>query len=299
MIRSDLNFDNFYKERVARLQKLFADYLTDIPSLELKMALEYTLLNGGKRLRPMLVYAAGDLFGAPLDLLDGPACAVEMLHTYSLIHDDLPCMDNSDLRRGKASCHKSFSEGMAILAGDGLNTLAMQVITDYPASISKERRLQILSVLGKATGPFGMVAGQALDISVLSDTSISTDLLTDIYYLKTGALISACLETGRLASKDDDEVNQRALKTFGDRIGLAFQIQDDLLDIEMETKNLGKPQGLDSRNKKITYPQLFGVQKAYAKVETLYEEALEAINYFGSKAFYLRKLTNDMLKRTS
>lgn len=299
MSQSGFTVEQYFQDRVARLQKIIVEYLTDIPSLELKKAMEYTLLNGGKYLRPLLVYAAGDLFDAPLENLDVPACAVEMLHTYSLIHDDLPCMDNADLRRGKPSCHKMFGEGIAVLTGDGLNTLSMQVLADHPAPLSHGRRLQILNVISKAAGPFGMAAGQALDISVLGDSSVSTDLLINIYYLKTGALISACLEAGRLASKDDDEVNQQALKTFGDRIGLAFQIQDDLLDIETDTKLSGKPQGLDIKNKKLTYPKLFGVSAARLKVEELYEEALEAINFFGSKALHLRKLTSFMIKRNS
>lgn len=299
MEKTGLNFDVFYKECTLRLQKNLSHYLINIPSLELKTALEYTLLNGSQRLLPLLVYAAGDLFDASLDHLDAPACAVEMLYTYSFIHDDLPCMDNSDLRHGKPSCHKQFSEGIAVLTGDALNSLAIHVITEAPTRLSYERRVQMLHVLSKATGPFGMVSGQALDISVLGNQSVSNDLLMEIYRLKTGAIISACLEVGRLASKDDDEVNQKALETFGDRLGLAFQIRDDILDIEGHPTSLGKPQGLDIKNKKTTYPQLDGVQKAHIRVDSLYEEALEAINYFGSKAFYLRKLATAMLKQTA
>ncbi len=280
-----------------RLEGLFAPYFRDIPSLELKMAMEYTLMNGGKRLRPLLIYATGCIFNAPFDNLDIPASSVELIHTYSLIHDDLPCMDNSDLRRGKPSCHKVYGEGMAVLTGDALHTLAMQIIATHKAPLSAEKRVQMMSVLSKACGPYGMAAGQALDIIVMNNADVSIELLNDIYRLKTGALFSACIELGRLASNDEDEINKAALKTFGDAIGLAFQIQDDILDMEVETADLGKPAGIDSINNKITYPRLVGIEKAKEQVDTLYQEALTAINYLGSKASVLRDLTSHMLQR--
>src|ERR1700678_192902 len=178
-------------------------------------------------------------------------------------------MDNADLRRGKPSCHKVYGEGMAILTGDALHTLAMQMLASHPAPLKAEKRTQMMAALSKACGPFGMAAGQALDITVMNDDSISIELLTDIYRLKTGALFSACIELGRLASKDDDEINQRALKEFGDYIGLAFQIQDDILDVEGETALLGKTQGIDLIKNKVTYPKLAGLYKAKDKVQSL------------------------------
>lgn len=282
---------------VNRLEILFASHLKDIPSLELKTAMEYTLYNGGKRLRPLLIYATGFIFDAKLENLDIPAGSVELIHTYSLIHDDLPCMDNADMRRGKETCHKIYGEGLAVLAGDALHTLAMQIMSSHPASLNPEVRLQMMKVLSHACGPYGMAAGQALDITVMNDETISVDLLVDIYRLKTGALFAACIELGRLSSRDDDEINQQALQEFGHAIGLAFQIQDDILDMEATTDILGKTQGLDSKNKKVTYPKLVGLQAAKDKVQSLYQEALEAINYLGHKAQLLRELTGHMLQR--
>lgn len=280
-----------------RLEKIFTCYLSNILSAELKSSMEYTLFNGGKHIRPMLVYATGAIFHTPWEHLDVPAAAVELIHTYSLIHDDLPCMDNADLRRGKATCHKIYGEGMAVLTGDALHTLVMQIIAAHPAGLSPEQRVKIMQTLSKACGPFGMAAGQALDITTMNDRTLSTELLLDIYRLKTGALFSASIELGWHASSDRDECNQQALKRFGDCIGLAFQIQDDILDIEAETAQLGKQQGIDVKNNKITYPHLHGIDQAKEKVQALYLEALETINYLGNKAHLLRALTSKMIER--
>ncbi len=280
-----------------RLNQLYTGYLDNTPSLELKNAMEYSLLNGGKRLRPLLIYATGSVFKAPLENLDTAAAAVELIHTYSLIHDDLPGMDDAAMRRGRPACHKAFSEGMAILAGDALHTFAMQIMASHPAPIKPERRLQMMTSLSQACGPFGMAAGQALDLTVMLDDSISSRVLEDIYRLKTGALLTTSIELGWLASKDDDEANQRAMRDFGSHIGLAFQIQDDILDIEASSSEIGKPSGLDSKNNKFTYPKLHGVDVAKQKVETLYEEALQAIDYLGKDAHILRELAQRMLKR--
>jgi len=281
----------------ARLGALFSTYLQNIPALDLKHAMEHSLLNGGKRLRPLLIYAAGHIFTAPLPNLDIPAAAVELIHTYSLIHDDLPCMDNADLRRGKPTCHKLYGDAMAVLAGDALHTLTMQIISSHSAQLKAEKRVQMMSVLSKACGPYGMAAGQAMDITLLSSDKLSTELLENIYKLKTGALFKACLELGWLASDDDDEFNQKALETFGSCIGLAFQIQDDILDEETSTDELGKEQGIDSKNNKTTYPKLLGMENAKDRVQSLYQQALESINYLGHRAQLLRDISKLMLER--
>lgn len=283
----------------AEIKKIFSQYLGDIPSVELKSAMEYTLFSGGKHLRPLLIYAAGHIFNAPLENLNIPASSVEIVHTYSLIHDDLPAMDNADIRRGKLTCHKVYTEGMAVLTGDALHTLAMQIIASHPAPLNAERRMQMIQVLTNACGPYGMAGGQALDITMMSGATISSDLLLDIYRLKTGALFGACIELGRLASDDDDELNKHALKKFGDYMGLAFQIQDDILDIEASTATLGKPQGIDAKNNKITYPKLYGLDAAKEKVSSLYQDALESINYLGNSAHLLRELTGTLLNRNN
>jgi farnesyl diphosphate synthase len=280
-----------------RLDQLYLNYLEDAPSLELKNAMEYSLLNGGKRLRPQLIYAAGSAFNAPIEAMDTAAAAVELIHTYSLIHDDLPCMDDAAMRRGRPACHKAFGEGMAVLAGDALLTFAMQIIASHPAQLKADRRLQMMNILSRACGPFGMAAGQALDLTVMSDDSMSTRVLEDIYRLKTGALLTACIEMGWLASGDDGEQNLHAMHDFGRHLGLAFQIQDDILDIEMETSDLGKPKGQDQKHHKFTYPKLHGIDAAKEKVEKLYEDALLAINYLGEDARLLRELAGTMLRR--
>lgn len=281
----------------ARLHSALSPYLRDILSIDLKNAMEYTMFSGGKHLRPMLIYATGDIFNAPIENLDVPACAVELIHTYSLIHDDLPCMDNADLRRGKPTCHKIFGEAIAVLTGDALHSLAMQIIASHPAKLNAEKRNQMLNILSYGCGSHGMAGGQGLDITLLGNESLTLDLLLNLYRLKTGALITASIELGRIASGDDDENNQRALREFGDLIGLAFQIQDDILDIEASTEILGKPQGIDVANKKMTYPKIVGMTAAKDKVNQLYQEALEAIDYLGHRAQLLRDLTSLMLKR--
>lgn len=280
-----------------RLNTMFNHYLRDIPAADLKAAMEYSLLNGGKRLRPMLTYASGHTFNAPLENLDIPASAVEIIHTYSLIHDDLPCMDNADLRRGKPTSHKVYGEAIAVLAGDALHTLTMQIIASHPSKLKAEKRVQMMAVLSQACGPFGMAAGQSMDITLMGSDTISGDLLQTIYQLKTGALLQASIELGWLASNDDNELNHQAMLDFGKHIGLAFQIQDDILDEEIATEQLGKTQGIDLKNNKITYPQLYGMQAAKDKVQSMYQEALESINYLGEKAGLLRELAKVMLER--
>lgn len=293
----NISLDKLFQVCKTRLKKLYTPYLNETLALELRGGMEYTLYHPGKHVRPMFVYATGLLFDAPWENMDVPASAIELIHTYSLIHDDLPCMDNAELRRGQPACHKVYGEGMAMLTGDALHTLAIEIMAHHPALLLADRRLQMISALSKACGPFGMAAGQALDLSILQDKNLSLDLIEKIYQLKTGALLSACIELGRLSSADDDSFNQQALAQFGKCIGLAFQIQDDILDIESFSELSGKPQGLDVKNEKMTYPLLCGLEKAKDKVQVLYQEALEAINYLGNKAQLLRELTNCLLQR--
>ncbi|HLB43159.1 MAG TPA: farnesyl diphosphate synthase [Gammaproteobacteria bacterium] len=294
---TNLTLDELFQVCTLRLEKNYSYYLHDISALDLKNAMEYMLHNKGKCIRPMLIYATSQIFDTPWENCDIPACAIELIHTYSLIHDDLPCMDNADLRRNKPSCHKIYGEGIAILTGDALQSLAMQMIASHPAPLKPQRRLDMLTLLSKACGPFGMVAGQTLDLFMMNDKKISLDLLTNIYRLKTGTLFSACVELGRLSSNDDDEFHQQSLDRFGKNIGLAFQIQDDILDMETTTELLGKPQGNDAKNSKLTYPLLCGLDQAKEKVQSLYNDALDAINIFGHQAQLLRELTRYLLQR--
>lgn len=293
----DLDLDQLRTLCASRLTAMFKQYLSPTPSLDLKTAMTYSLENGGKHLRPLLIYATGLAFDATLDNLDIPASAVEIIHTYSLIHDDLPCMDNADLRRGKPTNHIVNGQGMAVLAGDALHTLAMQIIVSHPTTLNADRRLAMIKTLSHACGPYGMAAGQAFDITVMNDPTITSDMLIDIYGLKTGALLTACLALGWLASDNDDDHHLNALIHFGTHIGLAFQIQDDILDIESTSAQLGKTQGIDAHNLKITYPKLVGLLEAKAKVQSLYQAALESINYLGDRAQLLREITRSMLDR--
>jgi farnesyl diphosphate synthase len=297
IILNELSLNELRKICPDRLNHIYSIYLNDIPSLELKSAMAYALGNGGKYVRPLLIYATGTIFDAPLENLDIPAASVELIHTYSLLHDDLPCMDNADIRRGKPSCHKVFGDSMTVLTGDALHTLAMQIIASSPASLRPDKRLKMMYVLSKACGPYGMAGGQAMDITLMNDETITSPMLIDIYRLKTGALFTASLLLGRLASGDDDERNERALKEFGAHIGLAFQIQDDIFDVMSTEATIGKPQGSDNQNKKTTYPKIEGIEKAQQKVNSLYEGALETINYLGDRAELLRDLTQFLLQR--
>ena len=282
----------FYSER---LSQLYSGYVSKIPSFELKQAMLYALENTGKLLRPQLVYAAGHIFNASLGNMDLPASAMEVMHTYSLIHDDLPCMDNADLRRNKETCHRVFGESIAVLTGDALQTLAIQIIAHHPSTLSVKQRLDMIATLSVASGALGMAAGQAIDMNLSGN--ISESLLLEMYRLKTGALFTACLELGRLSSNNNNEQDKAALHCFGDCVGLAFQIQDDLLDMQKDTHRLGKTAGIDAKNNKMTYPVLFGVEKAETKMAALYDCALESINHFGHHANDLRGLTQYLLSR--
>lgn len=295
--KTDLTFTEFQTACVTRMCESLPQDVADIPSLELRTATEYVLSNHGKFVRPMLVYAAGLTFGADWTVLDLPARAVELIHTYSLVHDDLPCMDNSDLRRGKPTCHKAFSESTATLVGDGLQSLAFEILST-PSAIAPARQLEMVKQLSHAAGPFGMVSGQVMDLNLLTDKNLSNDLLLETFKLKTGAIIAASVYLGWLASNDTNEINEQTMITFGHKLGLAFQIQDDVLDVIGHQRTLGKPQYLDKENGKITYVTLHGLDKAKKDASNLHEDALEALNYLGREAGYLRELTNHLLLRS-
>jgi farnesyl diphosphate synthase len=275
-----------------RTEKLIDNYITNsgIFPAELKKSLGYSVLNGGKRVRPLLVFAAGLALGGKLENLDAPAVAIELIHSYSLVHDDLPAMDNADLRRGKPSCHTVFGAALAILAGDGLQTLAFQILAEHPCDLSAEQRLQMVQILSAASGISGMVAGQALDILGKVD---NLNDLTQLQQLKTGALLTASVKLGMAGANQWDA----GLINFADNIGLAFQIQDDLLDLESDTETLGKPQGIDAINKKITYPQLLGAAKSRQKILELTQTALASLQHLGENGALLRAVAEYLLQR--
>jgi geranylgeranyl pyrophosphate synthase len=282
----------------SRVENLFAIYIRDktTPAGILQEAMSYGVYNGGKRIRPLLVYATGLALNTPLENLDAAACAVELIHSYSLIHDDLPAMDNADLRRGKPACHKVFGDAMAILAGDAMQALAFQVIAMHPAALTPAQRMDMIQVLGEAAGPMGMAGGQALDITAM-DQTITLDKLLLLYKLKTGALLSASVKLGMLSANTALETEKAALEKYADCLGLAFQIQDDLLDMEGTTSALGKPQGIDAANNKMTYPVLCGIEKTKLKIQELTELALQSVGVLGNKGQILVELAESLLSR--
>lgn len=245
---------------------------------ELLEAMRYSLLLGGKRVRPFLVYSVGQMLGANLTDLDGPAAAIECLHTYSLIHDDLPAMDDDDLRRGKPTCHKAFNEATAILAGDALQALAFELLSTHPyQAVDCQHQLELVKTLAYHAGYNGMCGGQAIDLAH-TNKLMQLASLENMHQLKTGALIETSVRFGWLCSGKTDEQELQALITFARALGLAFQVQDDILDIEGDTATLGKPQGSDLEANKSTYPQLLGLEAAKSKAQMLLAEAKTALS---------------------
>lgn len=264
---------------------------------KLHRAMRYSTLDGGKRMRPMLTYCTGKTLGIAPEALDGPACAVEFIHVYSLIHDDLPAMDDDDLRRGKATCHKAFDEATAILTGDALQALAFEILANDPSiSASAENRLKMITVLTKASGSQGMVGGQAIDLQSVG-TSLTLPELESMHIHKTGALIRASVNMATLAKADVEPSVAKKLDNYAKCIGLSFQVKDDILDQESDTATLGKTQGKDQDNNKPTYPALLGLAGAKQKAQELHEQALDNLSIFGSEADLLRNLSLYIIQR--
>jgi len=260
-------------------------------------AMRYAVLGSGKRMRPLLVYAAGEALQVDSPALDVAACAVELIHAYSLVHDDLPAMDDDDLRRGKPTCHKVYGEAMAILAGDGLQTLAFDLLASDPSlALPAEHRVRMMQALARASGSEGMVGGQAIDLGAVG-RQLALEELEDMHGRKTGALIRASCRLGALAQVPIDEQAVEALEAFATRVGLAFQIRDDILDVEGDTSLLGKPQGSDMARHKPTYPALVGLDEAKRMAADLYEQALGQLAPFGEHAGALRHLAAYIVQR--
>lgn len=270
--------------------------ITTIPE-RLHQAMRYSALGGGKRLRPLLTYATGCALGLNLDLLDGPACAVEMIHVYSLIHDDLPAMDDDTLRRGKPTCHIAFDEATAILAGDGLQAQAFHVLAhDSSLKVPAENRIAMIECLAHASGSFGMVGGQAIDLDSVGQ-QIDLAALENMHIKKTGALIRASVKLAALAQTPLDPVVGQQLDFYAKCIGLSFQIQDDILDEESDTQTLGKTQGKDKDNNKPNYPLLLGLAGAKRKALEMHEAALDSLKTFGPEADLLRDISSFIIER--
>lgn len=260
-------------------------------------ALRYAVLDGGKRMRPLLVYAAGEALHIPLAHLDIAAAAIELIHVYSLVHDDLPAMDDDDLRRGKPTCHKAFDEATAILVGDALQTLAFQLLATHPKlAAAPAQRLRMIELLAQAAGSRGMVGGQAIDLAAVG--KVLTELeLENMHIHKTGALIRASVLLAAYSVEALDARYAQQLDHFAKCMGLAFQVQDDILDVESDTQTLGKTRGADEAAGKPTYPSIIGMAAAKAKLHDLHAEAIAALEMFGESANALREIAEFTVKR--
>lgn len=307
------DLDSFFQCYRPRLEQILASrldqYTNNIGQQQqaqsLVDALRYSTLAGGKRIRAMLVYMAAQACGGLatdtdsnksnlLSIIDTAAAAVEMIHCYSLIHDDLPAMDDDDLRRGKPSCHIKFGEATAILAGDALQTMAFELLFN-DGDASPELRIALSRELGRAAGANGMVGGQAIDLAVVNQ-SMSYQQLVNMHSLKTGALIDAAAHMGGVCANADNAQIQ-ALRTYAKAIGLAFQVQDDILDIEGSSAQTGKPQGADIAANKPTYPAIMGLDEAKTQAQNLCIEAIEALSPFSQAADPLRALARYVIER--
>ena len=264
----------------------------------LHAAQRYSVLAPGKRIRPALVYATAQALDLSLDTVDAPACAVELIHCYSLIHDDLPAMDDDDLRRGRATCHKAFDEATAILAGDSLQVLAFKVLASHPGlPADPEVRVRIIETLADASGTAGMAGGQALDLAA-EGRVLTLAEVEQVHRLKTGALIQASVMMAAHCRPDLPATHRQALSEFGSLVGFAFQVQDDILDVEGDVAVIGKPPGSDAARGMPTYVAMAGIDGARARVRELHERARELLDEHGWSSGLLAALADWLLTRT-
>ncbi len=283
-----------YQKRIEGfLQQLLDPSPTPVP--DLLAAMRYSTLGGGKRLRPLLVYATGEALATPDTALDRIAASVEMIHVYSLIHDDLPAMDDDDLRRGKPTCHRAYGEALAILAGDALQALAFAVLVDEAIGLDADARLRLMQELADAAGVRGMAGGQAMDLAA-QGKALSLEELETMHRLKTGALIRASVLMPARASGTDPGLAQ-SLGAYADCIGLAFQIRDDVLDVEGDPALMGKACGADSLLEKATFPALLGLEASRRRARELVEQALDHLQPLGPEADLLRVLARYIVDR--
>jgi geranylgeranyl pyrophosphate synthase len=291
------------KEKLARYQARIEQVLDrcltlpDSGTSRLREGMRYSVLGGGKRLRPVLVYTTGEALGAPLEHLDIAAAAVELVHVYSLVHDDLPAMDDDDLRRGRPTCHRAFDEATAILVGDALQALAFDVLAHDGASpVSATARLEMIRILAHASGTSGMAGGQAIDLASVGH-NLTSEGVENMHRRKTGALIQCSVLLGATAAGLEAGAKLDALKRFGADVGLAFQIQDDILDIEGETEVIGKSAGADVARNKPTYPSTIGLPAARARAQELCDGAIAALAPLGPAAGSLAELARFVVSR--
>jgi geranylgeranyl pyrophosphate synthase len=293
-------FDALLLDYQQRVNHILDDWLPaeTVNPVELHKAMRYAVLAPGKRVRPLLVYATASALGIDLNRVDGPAAAVEMIHAYSLIHDDLPAMDDDDLRRGRPTCHVKFNEATAILAGDALQALAFYVLSHDPNMTGNSiARLQMVEKLSLFSGSRGMAGGQAIDLAAVGK-SLNIAELETMHIHKTGALIRTCIQFAALSAESLAEDKFIALDGYAKAIGLSFQIQDDILDITGSTETLGKPQGSDIKHNKPTFPSIIGLEASREKAAELHQQAIQSLSIFDEEADILRYISAWFVERT-
>ena len=268
----------------------------DVTPQRLHGAMRYSVLDGGKRVRPLLAYAAGELAGATAERVAVAAAAVELIHAFSLVHDDMPCMDDDVLRRGKPTCHVEYDEATALLVGDALQSLAFQLLSEHRLNDDTSKQLQMVKLLAVASGSRGMAGGQAIDLASVGK-QLSLPELEQMHILKTGALIRSAILLGAYCGNKLSDAEFERLDHFGKLIGLAFQVVDDVLDCEADTATLGKTAGKDADNDKPTYVSLLGLEAARDMAQRLHRESLEALDGFGDGAQRLRELAGFIVLR--
>jgi farnesyl diphosphate synthase len=290
-----------FEKRIARYTERVAEKLDAVlpPASEspkrLHDAMRYAVFNGGKRVRPLLVYAAGECLGVDEQILDAPAAALELIHAFSLVHDDLPAMDDDDLRRGKPTLHRQFDEATAILAADALQPLAFRVLAEI-RDVAPDARIRLVKLVADACGSIGMTGGQSMDLAA-EGKSLTAEEIETMYALKTGALIHAAAVSASYLSEKLSSDQESAIDAFGRTIGVAFQIKDDILDVEGDTEVIGKHAGADQRLGKATYPGLIGIDQARDRCNSLLQSALEQLDDFGADAEPLRWLAHYIVDR--
>lgn len=294
------NFSDWVASKQQRVEDVLERCLpnANTPPTTLHSAMRYSALDGGKRIRALLCYAAAELAPCDAAITDAAACAVELIHANSLVHDDMPCMDNDDMRRGKPSCHKQYDDATALLVGDALQTLAFEVITDAKlyshSQLSASQQMRLVHTLAKATGSTGMAGGQGIDLASVGKTLSQAELET-MHQMKTGALIQASILLGAIAASDTELL---AIRNFAHAVGLAFQVVDDILDVEADSQTLGKTAGKDADSNKPTYVSILGLSAAKQHAKTLYEQAIAALAPLGDKAQRLNELAGYITQRS-
>jgi geranylgeranyl diphosphate synthase, type II len=296
----ETTFESLVDEYQQRVDAALDRWLppASVNPMRLHQAMRYAVLAPGKRVRPILVYSTAAALGIDLEKVDGAACAVEIIHAYSLIHDDLPAMDDDDLRRGRPTCHRKFDEATAILAGDALQALAFYIISHDPKMTSDANaRLQMIENLAMFSGSRGMAGGQAIDLEAVGKR-LNIAELEAMHIHKTGALIRTCIRLSALSCKGLSETDFKALDSYAKCIGLSFQVQDDILDVTGDTKTLGKTQGSDSARNKPTFPAILGLRESREKAAELHQQALQALSIFAEEADILRYISAWFVQRT-